>query len=162
MAMRKQHVVFLAAVIWLPALARAVCLDPMTWVSGYQVPIEEEIKSSLAIVIGRILEEHEVHDDPSDPEYFSATTYKVLVERTLKGNVSKTVVLWTPNDSSRYAMGAGERHILFLTVSRDGDPNHFEANGCGNSSPLPQGNGVVKQVEAAVRSNKSPGRTREG
>jgi hypothetical protein len=161
MVMRKLHVALLTAIVWLPGLACAVCLDPKSGVSGYQVPLKEEIESSLAIVIGTIVEEQEVHDEPSDPQYFSATTYKVLIERKLKGSVGKTMVLWTPNDSSRYAMGAGERHILFLTTSRDNDPSHFEANGCGSSSPLPRGHFVVKQVEAAMRPNKSLERTRD-
>jgi hypothetical protein len=144
-----------------PAVAAAFCEDPKTGISGYHIRLAEEIKTSTAIVIGRVVEKREIHDEPSDPESFSATIYKVIVERTLKGKVGKVVVLWTPNDSSRYPMSAGERHVLFLTASRDQDSLHFEADGCESSSTLPGGSRVVAQVEAAMRPNTSLERTRD-
>ena len=58
-------------------------------------------------------------------------------------------------------MTTGERHILFLTSSRDRDPLHFEADGCGSSSTLPDGKVVVEKVEVAMRPNKSLERTRD-
>jgi hypothetical protein len=66
--------------------------------------------------------------------------------RNLKGKLPASITLRIENNSSRYPIGMGEKHILFL--NKEG--NVFTVNSCGNSSPLPQGLNVLKQVEAEL------------
>lgn len=124
--------------------SQAVCFDPKTYVSGYKVPLEEEIRSTKFIVIGKVSDERYLQKDPADPEGITAYIYTISVQRCIKGTLPKTVLLKTENDSGRYPMEVGEQHILFL--ERQGE--YVQADSCGNSSPLPAGNDVVTQVEA--------------
>ncbi len=135
--------VSLAAAI--PA-AYAVCLDPKTLVSGYRVPLNEEIQSTKVIAIGTVTKEQPLHEDSSDPEGIAAYIYTVEILRQLKGRLPQVIDMRTENDSGRYSMEVGERHLLFL--SKEGQ--YFIADSCGNSSVLPAGNATLKKVEATL------------
>jgi hypothetical protein len=78
---RQMLLALLAGFVAPTGVATAVCLNSKTLVSGYPVPLAEEINSSAAIVIGKVIAERRVSDDPSHPEYFSATIYTVHVDK---------------------------------------------------------------------------------
>ena len=63
--MLKIRIALLAIAILSSGIASAVCSDPKTWESPYRVPLREEIKSSIAIVIGNVIEEKQLLDEPS-------------------------------------------------------------------------------------------------
>jgi hypothetical protein len=128
--------------------AYAVCLDPKTFVSGYHVALDEEFRSSKAIAIGKVTKERYLKEDSTDPDGITASIYTIHVLRQLKGQLPKVVGLRSENDSGRYPMRVGERHLLFL--HKEG--RHFIVDSCGNSSVLPQGNAVLTRVEAALAS----------
>jgi hypothetical protein len=149
----------LGAGAW-PDDARAGCIDPKTGHSLYKAPISEEIASSFAIAIGTVTKET-LLVSPEDPAGYVGMAYVIRVERTLKGKLPATVLLWTPNTSSRYAMAVGERHVLFLSLDplRDQlgqlvrrERADYNADACGNSSELPEGNSIVKQIELKIKS----------
>jgi len=123
--------------------AYAVCLDPKTFISGYQVPLDEEIRSNKIIAIGEVIKSRHLQEDPTDPEGITATIYTIQVSRQLKGRLPSVIKMRSENDSGRYWMEVGERHILFLRKKGQ----YFTADSCGNSSPLPKGNDVLKRVE---------------
>ena len=127
----------------------AVCLDPKTSVSGYQMPINEEIKSTKFIAIGEVIESKYLQEDSTYPEGITATIQKVKILKQIKGNLPGVIELRVENDSGRYWMEAGERHLLFL--SREGQ--HFIVDSCGNSSGLSKGNEVLKKVESMLASS---------
>lgn len=112
------------------SVAHAVCMDPITWVSGYKEPLASEVRKAEAIVIGRVISEQPLQDDPQDPDGVTAYDVTVRVLVRLKGNLPDTFVIKNENTSSRYPMGIGEEHILF--VSRTG--NELWVNSCGNSA----------------------------
>lgn len=126
----------------------AVCLDPKTWGSGYHVPIDQEIESSDAIIIARVVDARRIFDNPSDPESFSATIYTVRIERLLKGDPPAVVKIHDGNDSGRYGMNKGEQHILFLTRRQSESGAEYFVDSCGSSARLPAGSRIVRQVLA--------------
>jgi hypothetical protein len=139
----------LAAVIGPTALsdrAQAVCLDPKTLISGYKRELREEIDNTAIILVGEVTGERTLQEDPSDPTGITATLYSVHVVKTLKGKVLRNIRIRTENDSGRYPMVTRERHLLFLTKEDD----HFRADSCGNSSPLPEAAAVLQQTEAIL------------
>jgi hypothetical protein len=145
--------------------AKAACFDPKAidkpgpLISGYEMPVSEEIGLTEVIAIGKVVRSRLVVS-PDDPEGYEATIYTVQVERVLKGRLPSKVKLYSSNTTSRYFMERGERHILFLTsafAEMVGISDYFVDN-CGNSSTLPKGDAVVKQVEAILKQ----GRVRSG
>ncbi|MBC3873389.1 hypothetical protein [Undibacterium flavidum] len=128
--------------------ACAACLDPKTLVSGYRVPLESEIRSSQAIVIGKLIKTSPLQEDHDDPDGVTAHLHTIRVVRQLKGHLPAVVTVREENDSSRYTMRSGEKHLFFFTKSG----STFRIDSCGNSWQLPQGADVLKQVEAQLRS----------
>ncbi|MBH0180677.1 MAG: hypothetical protein HP490_03105 [Nitrospira sp.] len=126
--------------------AYAVCLAPETLLSDYQAPLNKEIQLAEVIAIGTVTKKQSLHENSSDPEGITAYIYTVQIFRQLKGRVPQIIDLRTENDSGRYSVEVGERHLLFL--SKEGQ--HFVADSCGNSSALPAGDAVVKKVEATL------------
>jgi hypothetical protein len=127
--------------------ALAVCLDPETLVSNYHVPLEQEVRTAAAIIIGEVVDVNRIHDDPSYPDYYSASIFTVRVIRQLKGDLPKTLKLRTENDSGRYDMAVGETHLLFLTRLNEYHEDFYSADSCGSSSLLPGGNHALEMTE---------------
>ena len=130
----------------------AVCLDPKTGVSGYRIPLNEEVSSTKSIAIGKITKKRPFSENLSNPELAIVHIYSVQVTRTLKGQLPKAINIRVEQDSGRYVMDVGEKHLFFLNQEND----YFIVDSCGNSSPLPDGNAVLKQVETQLnqKSNK--------
>jgi hypothetical protein len=127
--------------------ALAVCLNPETLSSNYRIPLKQEIDTSLAIVVGKVVGVNRLHDDPAYPGYYSATIFTVQVLRELRGNLPTIVRLKTENDSGRYEMATGEIHLLFLTRFDPYSRDIYRADSCGNSSLLPRGNDLLRKTE---------------
>ena len=142
-------VAFLGSACVASSTARAVCLDPKTYLSGYHVPLAEELSSSYAIIVGQVLEQHAVID-PTDPDNVIASIYTVHALKTLKGQVPQTITLRAENDSGRYPMSMGETHLLFLSKLESGLGADYYADSCGSSSLLPKGNAILRQVETQL------------
>ena len=138
------------AYIALVDVAAAVCLDPKSGVSGYQVPFEDELNSSIAIVLAEVVAERKVFETPEDPEYYSVI-FTVRTNQVLLGNPLKTFKLREELDSGRYPMRVGEKHLLFITKwrwkVRGAD---YVINACGNSARLPEGDDVVAKVRLTL------------
>jgi hypothetical protein len=132
-------------------VAEAVCIDPKSGISGYQVPFEDELKSSIAIVLAEVVAERKVYEPSEDPEYYYMS-FTVRTDQVLFGNPLKTFKLREELDSGRYSMSVGEKHLLFITKwrwkVRGAD---YVINSCGNSSRLPEGNSIVVKVQNALR-----------
>ncbi|WP_156885886.1 hypothetical protein [Massilia niastensis] len=124
----------LALASYLPA-AYAVCIDPATGRSGYQVPLEAGVRTAEAIVIGHVLSEARLLEDPTDPDGCTASSITINVLARLKGKPPSVIVIRNENTSSRYLMSAGEKHILFVFGTND----ETWVNRCGNSAVMPGG-----------------------
>lgn len=133
--------------------AGAVCLDPATFVSGYKVPLASEVRAANGIVIGRVLSEKGLSEDPTDPDGYTAYDVTVRIISRLKGNLPNVIVIRNENTSARYPMSMGEEHLLL--VSRDG--KELRVNSCGNSSAMPEGRRLVKPIRVELQRLKSAG-----
>jgi hypothetical protein len=142
--------ILLVAALLSPSLAGAVCLDPRTDISGYHVPLDEEIRESTAIAVGTVVGEKKLNDGPDGPEWIVATISTVRIQKVLKGHLPEQVNVRTENDSGRYSMDIGEAHLLFLRPLPPNLGAGYWADSCGSSSRLPKGDAVVKQVEARL------------
>lgn len=130
--------------------AGAVCLDPKTFISGYKIPLDLEVRTTEAIVVGRVLSEKGLKEDPTDPEGYTAYNMTVRVVANLKGNVPKVIVIRNENTSARYPMSIGEEHLLFVTRHE----HELWVNSCGNSAPMPEGKPLLKQIRTNLQKLK--------
>ncbi len=138
--------------------AHAACFDPKALaasgalVSGYDMPVGEETDLTEFIAIGKVVALRQI-PIPDDPEGYPDELYTVQIERVLKGHLPSRIRLYASFSESRYFMKMGERHILFLKREWGGSRNgaDYYIDDCGNSSTLPKGNSIVKQVEAALQ-----------
>ncbi|QOL25835.1 hypothetical protein LP316_00475 [Thalassotalea sp. LPB0316] len=130
----------------------AVCFDPKTWISGYKIPLEQEIEESKAIIIGEVIKEERIHDIPNDPEFYSAIHFTIRVEQTLKGDIEDEIMIKETLDSSRYGLSLNEKHILFLYPDKYDENFDYSVTSCGNSSLLPEGEGVVNSILTHLKS----------
>ena len=141
----------LAIAILMPGVAAAVCVDPRNpGTSGYQPPLDEEIRTSAAIAVVKVVAIRKVHDVPNDPETVLAMIYSARVDKVLKGRLAPVITLRAENDSGRYAMDVGERHVVFLDRLGAVPGGGFGVNSCGSSSMLPAGEEIVRRVEARI------------
>jgi hypothetical protein len=137
---------FLLLVLAMTARAEAVCLDPQSGISGYRVPLAEEVKSTNYVLLAKVSGVMARQDDKSDPTGVTEYIYSIQVRRWIKGKMPKNLLIRATNDSSRYPMEQGEVHLLFVSRMANG----YSVDSCGNSSPLPEGIAMVNQVEAEL------------
>ena len=135
--------ILLVSITCFISAGNAACLDPKTFVSGYQIPITEEIMASEIIATGEVVKSKDLQEDQSNPDEITATIYTIQLSKKLKGNLPNVVELKSDNDSGRYWMETGELHLLFLHKEK----TYYKVDSCGNSSSLPKGNDVLKRVE---------------
>jgi len=130
--------------------ADAVCLDPTTFVSGYKIPLASEVRAADGIVIGRVLSEQGLREDPADSDGYTAYNVTVRVITRLKGNLPSVIVIRNENTSARYPMSIGEEHLLFVSKDDEG----LSVNSCGNSSLMPEGAQQVQTIRAQLQKLK--------
>jgi hypothetical protein len=128
-------------------VARAACMNPKTWVSGYKVPLALEVHEAEAIVIGRVISEQPLQEDRVDPYGTTAYNVSIKVLARLKGNLPNVFVIRNENTSSRYPISVGEEHILF--VSHFGQAWRVDA--CGNSALKVEAPQLVKQIQQQLQ-----------
>lgn len=131
-------------------MAGAACLDPKTLLSGYKVPLALEVRTTEAIVVGRVLSEQGLQEDPTDPDGYTAYDVTIKVLASLKGTLPSVIVIRNDNTSARYPMSVGEEHVMF--VSRDG--HTLWVNSCGNSAAMPEGKKMVTRIQTELRKLK--------
>lgn len=130
--------------------AHAVCLDPKTGQSGYRIPLKTEVRTAEAIIIGRVVSEQQLLEDPDDPDGVTASKVRIHVLEKLKGRPTSVIVVRNENTSSRYAMSVGDEHILFVSRSN----RVMSIDSCGNSEVMPQGEQVARVVRTLLRASK--------
>ena len=126
--------------------AMAVCLDPHTGISGYKIPLDEEIDSTQRIIMGQVTGKPQIlQEDPSDPIGVTAYLYTVHVLRQLKGTTPENITIRSENTSARFPMDVGEKYLLFLSKDHD-----FWVNSCGNSAPLEESGDALYRIKQKI------------
>lgn len=129
-------------------VADAICLDPKTGISGYKTPLDVEIGTANAIIVGRVLQEKGLKEDAADPDGVTAYIVTIKVQSPLKGNLPNMVTIRTENTSARYGMSVGEEHVLFVSRGRDGN---LWVDSCGNSAIASTSQDLVKHIKFELR-----------
>lgn len=133
-------------------VVRAVCMNPKTWISGFKEPLALEVREAEAIVIGRVVSEQPLQQDPTDPDGVTAYNVSVRVLVRLKGNLPNTIVIKNQNTSARYPMSIGEEHILFI--------RHFDKdlwiNACGNSALKAEAPQLTMKIQKRLQKKAAP------
>ena len=135
------------AVLGVTTTANAICLDE-NFVSGYHLPLEKEVPSAVAIVLGKVTRKKDLLEDPADPDGITATIYTVQVSRVVRGKVTPVIRIRSENDSGRFWMDVGKEYLLFL--SKDLQHRLFFVDSCGNSGVASDRESVLRQVEHGV------------
>jgi hypothetical protein len=135
-----------------PSLAGAMCMNPDTGISGYKIPLTLEIRETRDIVIGRVVADKALQEDPDDPEGITAQEISIQVLKRLKGNLPNVFIFRNINTSARYPIGMGERHVLF--VSRT--DNQLWVNACGNSTLTVQAPQLARQIQGQLQNKTAP------
>ncbi|MYM68173.1 hypothetical protein GTP45_15235 [Pseudoduganella sp. FT55W] len=134
--------------VLLTPTANAFCLAPQTEISGYKIPLDDEIKTAQSIIVGRVIQKNELKEDATDPVGITAYTIKIKVKTRLKGKLPDTISVRDENTSARYGMLLGEEHVLFISEDRDGT---LWVDSCGNSAPAFRSQDLIKKIEAELR-----------
>ncbi len=139
---RTSSIIFALLVATYAVPGQAVCFYPHSTLSGYHIPLNYEVGSSSAIIIGKVTRVKYVQADASDPDGVTSYVYTVRRMQELKGSVPEHFRLQADNDSGSYRMNLGETSLLFLTQAK----NRVTVDACGNSTELSKGASVVSEV----------------
>jgi hypothetical protein len=91
--------------------------------------VEEELRKSLAVFVGRVLSEEFT---PASKDYLEGTTYIVMVEEVFRGSPAKEVGLFSENSSGRFPMTVG---FVYLVFASD-ELGRLTVYNCGNSGEI--------------------------
>jgi hypothetical protein len=118
--------------------------------------VKEEFKSSDVIIVGTVVSYTNILDSDG---LIRGTFYSIRVSEVLKGSPSKTVELYSENDSGRFPMQIGVSYLLFAYdgVFEGVKESHLAIDSCGNSGTLKQSESKLKMVRELSRPNKPPG-----
>ena len=86
--------------------------------------------------------------------FVRGTFYSIRVSEVLKGSPSKTVELYSENDSGRFPMQIGVSYLLFAYdgIFEGVNESRLAIDSCGNSGTLKQSYSKLKMVRELARS----------
>jgi hypothetical protein len=128
----------------------AVCLDDKL-ISGYHIPLNQELKASAAVVIGKAIHRQDLTEDSTDPDDITATVWRIQVQRVIHGNIEPEFEIYNPNDSGRFSFEINKTYLLFITIEKPvGYPTNkkfgYWASPCGSSGEESQSKSVLMQL----------------
>jgi hypothetical protein len=130
-ASRVHRLLFVAILAIQTGNAGGVCLDA-NLVSGFHVPLEDELAGSVAVIVGEPVNVRTLSEDPSDPGGWTAMVYRVGVSKVLRGHIGNEIDIRDENDSGRFGFGVGEKYLLFVSrhSAEDGCPTQAGGTYC--------------------------------
>lgn len=128
---------YFLGLVFLYGSANALCLD------GRALSVQEEAKSSAAVITGILEQERILSEDNVDPDGVTTVFYMIKVVSYLKGTAKNVVNVRSENTSSRFPLDAKVEYILFLKPDRD----DFFIDNCGNSGVLSTHGNVAAEVQ---------------
>ena len=109
--------------------------------------VEREFERSSDVLLAKVVSERRV-SDPEDPEGFAATVYTVKAKQWFRGNVRRTLEVFSENSSGRFPMERGQTYLLFLSP----DGAQLSADNCGNSGLVSEKQQALSVVRGLARS----------
>jgi hypothetical protein len=87
--------------------------------------------------------------DKDDPEGIAAHVYELHADRTLRGQIGKTIQVYDENTTARatFDWKIGRKYLLFLSRMPNEESEEFWwLDNCGSSGPLSQANAALTQI----------------
>jgi hypothetical protein len=134
----------------------AVCLDDKG-VSGYHIPLNLELKTNVAVIIGETIGSKDLMEDFSDPDGITATVWKIQVKKVIRGKIEPTFEIYNQNDSGRFPFDLHKTYLLFITSANSSGPYINEnflsskkfkywADPCGSSGEELESKSVLSEL----------------
>ena len=125
-------IIIIISVIFVADVANAVCLN------GHP-SITEECAKSQRVIIGKVIEKENI---PESGNYYEGINYTVRVQEVIKGNPTKTILIFSENSSGRFPMSVGSTYVLFVYY----ELGRYQVSNCGNSGLMSEKQDVVQAV----------------
>jgi hypothetical protein len=90
-----------------------------------------EFLNSDAVFVGTVILEH-TSTQEGDP--IDGWIYRLTVHELFRGPRTKTIEVYTGNDSARFPLKVGKEYLIFASIFE----GQFEITSCGNSALLPK------------------------
>ena len=128
----------------------AVCLDEKL-VSGYHIPLNQELKTSVAVILGKTIRSHDLSEDSKYPDDITATVWKIQVQKVIQGKIEPEFEIYNPNDSGRFPFAINKTYLLFITIEKPvgyqtNEKFRYWASPCGSSGEESQSKSVLIQL----------------
>lgn len=132
--MKKKIITAITAIIFLmtSSFATAVCLK------GHR-SVAEEYADTENIIIGKVIKKKDI---PEVDNYEEGTNYTVEIQEIIKGNLNKSVIIFSENSSGRFPMSIGKTYILFIYYN----VGRYQIDNCGNSGLLSKKEEIIKTL----------------
>jgi hypothetical protein len=102
-------------------------------------PVSKEMKDSQAVIIGTVMSSRQV---PQTWDMLDGTSYVVHIDQKVKGKQSGEMTVFIERVEDGVNLETGKQYLLFLTNNNQ----HWVVNTCGNSGPMDEESGVIKQM----------------
>lgn len=103
------------------------------------IPVSKEMKDSQAVIIGTVMSSRQV---PQSWDSLDGTEFVVHIDQKVKGKQSGEMTVLNEHRDDAIHLEAGKQYLLFLTNNYQ----HWVVNTCGNSGPMDEESGVIKQM----------------
>jgi hypothetical protein len=112
--------------------AFGVCFEP-------QPTVACEFLDSDAVFIGTVIS---TEATPSNGYFDEGWTYELSVQTLYRGPNTKTITVFTANNSARFPLDTGQKYVLFVSMEQ----GRLVVYGCGNSALLPKAAETIKEL----------------
>ncbi|MFY9741271.1 MAG: hypothetical protein WA252_09395 [Candidatus Sulfotelmatobacter sp.] len=116
------------------AVASAAC------VNGHPT-VQNEYGFSTFVLIGKVVGSQAVPMSV-DGYFLDGNTFKLVPVRVFKGNVKRSIVLFSENSSGRFPMQVGKKYLVFAYT----DHGRLMINNCGSSNLVSRAKKAVATV----------------
>jgi hypothetical protein len=134
-----------------PAAAECTDADPG---GAQRIPVQYELKDSVAVIIGKAEGRSELREKTADPRAVTAVVFRVRVMRLLSGNIPATIDIREEGEAARTGLEIGKEYLMF--VQRRGPrwtiplTDAYFINKCGNSGPLAERSDVLRELTSGL------------
>ena len=91
------------------------------------------------MIIGTVMSSRQV---PQSWDALDGTEYVVHIDQKVKGKQSGEITIFSEHRDDAVVLESGKQYLLFLTNNNQ----HWVLNTCGNSGPMDEESGVIKQI----------------
>jgi hypothetical protein len=145
-------ITFLLSCAYAP-MASADCPDSNP-AGERRVPLQDELKDSVAVIVGKVVGRRELHETVSDPKLVTAVLFRVQVVQLVQGNIPAEIDIRKEPRSGRAALETGREYLLIVQRRGPRWPlplgDAYYVSDCGNSGPLAERSDVLRELTAGA------------